>query len=449
MLRPIVRLLLAGGVLLCLSSHVQAQEAERLRIHGSNSFGSRLMPALVESWLHSIGYQQIRRRTVDAATIEVAATRDGAPLVVEIGNQGSAAGMADLIGGDAELAMLTRPPTARERDAAWQLGDLSSPDQAFVVALDGARLLVAADNPVASVSVAQLRDILTGKLQRWSQLGGPDLPIELHRNGERSGLGDFLRQRLELPARAAAPAQTVHAALNQAAQAVVGRPAALAVVGLTTPVPAGTRALAVAEGGGIAVAPDLASIRGEDYPLVQRYSLYGGQMMSALGRSLALYALGPQAQQVVRRVGPVAMDLSTDAALARSGPQDAAYAQATAGAQRLSATLRFNLKSLSTMFEGRSAQDLDRIVAYMQQPAMRGRALAVVGFANPDPANRLYPTIASNDRADVVAAYLAQRGILVKRSRGLGASRALVLGDGDTAKSRNERVELWLLAADR
>ncbi len=76
---------------------------------------------------------------------------------------------------------------------------------------------------------------------------------------------------------------------------------------------------------------------------------------------------------------------------------------------------------------------------------MRGRALAVIGFATPDSANRLYPTIASNDRADVVAAYLVQRGVAVERVRGLGAVRPLLGGEDAAAKARNERVELWLL----
>jgi phosphate transport system substrate-binding protein len=72
-----------------------------------------------------------------------------------------------------------------------------------------------------------------------------------------------------------------------------------------------------------------------------------------------------------------------------------------------------------------------------------------IGFATPDVANRLYPTIASNDRADVVAAYLCQRGIVVKRGRGLGAARPLLGGDDTPAKVRNERVEIWLLDAGR
>jgi phosphate transport system substrate-binding protein len=197
--------------------------------------------------------------------------------------------------------------------------------------------------------------------------------------------------------------------------------------------------------GGIAVTPTPTNLRSEDYPLVQRYSVYGGQMMSALGRGLAMYLISPAAQRVVAGEGLVAMTLPkapTEEAPSAGPPP---YREAVAGAKRLPLSVRFNLRSLSGMFEGGSAQDLERLIAFMQQPQNRGRTLAVVGFANADPANKLYPTIASNDRADIIAGYLAQHGIVVQRARGLGAIRPLV-GEGDAkARERNERVEIWML----
>ena len=51
----------------------------------------------------------------------------------------------------------------------------------------------------------------------------------------------------------------------------------------------------------------------------------------------------------------------------------------------------------------------------------------------------------STNRADIVAAYLVENGISVRRTRGLGAARPLAAGDGEAARQRNERVELWLL----
>ena len=49
-------------VLFVASAHAHAQvDAERVRIHGSQTMAARLVPAVAESWLHDIGYQGIRR----------------------------------------------------------------------------------------------------------------------------------------------------------------------------------------------------------------------------------------------------------------------------------------------------------------------------------------------------------------------------------------------------
>jgi len=441
MLRSLFCLALAIG--LCFTSSLHAQEAERLRVHGSNTIGERLMPALVESWLGAMGYAQVRRLEVSGSLTEIHAVRDDQPLIVEIGRRGSAAGMQDLIRGDSELAMLARTPTAAEQSAGWQLGELTSPDQQFVLALNGAQLAVAAGNPAKMLTAAQLRALLTGEARDWAQLGGRAGEVRVLCGPAEGGLGDFLASRVTQGA-AIKGCTRRFPTLAAAARAAAADTQAVAVVELVTPLPANMRALAVADGG-IAVAPTPVNLRSEDYPLVQRYSVYGGQMMSALGRSLALYLISPPAQRVVASQGLLAMALPKEATEAAPTAGPVPYREAVAGARRLPLSVRFNLRSLSTMFEGGSAQDLDRLVAYMQLPQNKGRTLAVVGFANGDPANRLFPTIASNDRADIIAGYLAQHGIVVQRARGLGALRPLV-GEGDSrARERNERVEIWML----
>ena len=50
-------LVLAGGAAPALAQ----DDAERLRIHGSNSIGRTLVPALVEDRLDSMEYHQVRR----------------------------------------------------------------------------------------------------------------------------------------------------------------------------------------------------------------------------------------------------------------------------------------------------------------------------------------------------------------------------------------------------
>lgn len=421
-------------------SHAQ-EEAERLRIHGSNTVGEVLLPVMVETWLQDIGYSQVRRKSLGAQRLEIHAVRDGMPLIVEIDRRGSASGFQALVDGEAEIAMMTRGPNASERDAGWQLGDLQSPDQEFVIALDGLAVVVHRNNPVQRLSVSQLREVLAGRISDWSQLGGRKAPIRLHVGATPSGNRDFLVERVmgATPLRADA-SQT--ATLAQAARAVAGDADGLAVIGVMTAIPKGVRTLAISDGG-IAVLPTRLNVLSEDYPLVRRYRLYGGQLMSALGRSFAQYSITRRAQQAAERAGFLAVTLRP---VAQAVPPDVArpYGAAVAGAERLPLSLRFTPGSLTTFFDSRSFNDLDRVVAYLKLPQNHQRHATVIGFANQDGSNRLITTVRSNERADAVAEYLVKQGIPVQRSVGVGAIRALTTGADEATRFRNERVEVWV-----
>lgn len=225
---------MALAACLCFSSSLHAQEAERLRVHGSNTLGDRLMPELVASWLKSMGYSQIRRVEVSGAVTEMQAVRDGEPLVVEIGKRGSAAGMQALIRGDAELAMLARTPTAAEQSAGWQLGELTSPDQQFVLALNGAQVVVAQSNPVKTLSVGQLRAVLSGEVRDWAQLGGRGGEVQVMCGPAAGGLNDFLGSRV-MQGAAIKGCTRRFPTLAEASRAAANNAQALAVVELVTP----------------------------------------------------------------------------------------------------------------------------------------------------------------------------------------------------------------------
>ncbi len=431
-----------AATLSCMAFPAAAQdaEAERLRIHGSNTVGAEVMPRIVTAWLRSIGYTRIQQRKVRDDRTEVAAVRDGEPLIVEIDRRGSALGFQALVNGEAELAMMARAPSAAERDAGWQLGDLSSPEQEFSIALDGLAVVVDARNPMRSISVAQLREVAAGRIRNWAQLGGADAPIHVHGGPVRGGSREFLEQRVMAGQPAAAV--TAHLRLWQAAHVVADEPNALAIVELTTRIPPGTRTLAVTDGG-VPVQPTRLNVASEDYPLLRRYRLYGAPMMSALGRSLALYAIGHEGQRAVESIGLQSMMLRPPV---QSGQVQGAssYRDAVAGATRIPLGVRFNMGSLSSLFESRSASDMERLVAFMKLSQNRGRSVVVVGFADHAPGNRLLPTMLSNERADMVADHLVRQGIPVARSVGLGDARPLTTAGGIDARARNERVEVWL-----
>ncbi len=78
-----------------------------------------------------------------------------------------------------------------------QDGISSSLIQFNPVAWDALTVVVHKSNPVESITIDQLRDVFLGKISNWSDLGGPNQPLELLiRNGKISGVGHTVRKLL-------------------------------------------------------------------------------------------------------------------------------------------------------------------------------------------------------------------------------------------------------------
>jgi phosphate transport system substrate-binding protein len=430
-------LALCVALLACQSARAQADDAERLRIHGSNLLGARLVPALVDSWLKEIGYTNIKRRDLGAARTEIGAVRDGEPLIVEIDKRGTASGLQALIAGDAEISMSARPPTAREMDDAWQLGDLRSPTQEWVVGLDGLVLLVSPDNPLPALSVEQLHDVLTGKIRDWKQLGLSAGPITVHTLPAASGTQEAI-SRIVLAGDK--PAGLVrHASQTEVLSAVQADPRSIGILGLRAP-RAGLRALAISTGGRT-FAPDLLSVSSEDYPLTRRAYFHTGQLITALGRGFAQWVVSPAGQAAVERSQFVSLSIRPQPP-GRIDKAPDEYQQIVAQAQRLPMTLRFSTGL--DLFDSRGRQDIDRLAAYLQRPENAKRRVVLMGFANPQPGAPMQSLFMSQERADYVSSELLALNMKVVTVRGFGGRMNLLDASQPAARYRNDRVEVWL-----
>ncbi|MGH8081158.1 MAG: substrate-binding domain-containing protein [Lysobacter sp.] len=429
------------------AASAQVPDAERVRIRGSNTLAHALVPQVAQSWLRDIGYTDIRVHKPRAALTEIHASRDGQPLIVEIAASDSAQGFADLIEGQGQIAMMTRRPNAAELDAGWQLGDLTTPDQEFVVALDGVAVVVHRDNPIARLDVAQLRALFSGQSRDWRELGGGAGRVHLHLDASAGAVRDLMNERVMRGAAFAEAEQ--HANASELVAAVTADPLAIGLIPLGEHYGAGSKPVAISDGGR-AMAPTRAEVLSEDYPLSRRLYLYGGQMMGALSRSFALYAMSRSGQRAVAHSGHLAVTLVPGRERRINlGPGD--YRQLVEGAVRLPLSFRFNFNGpnesgiAASVYDSRAVRDLDRLRAFMRLPPNRGRRVLVVGFADASAGSSMAAMMMSNDRADLVAQELVSRGIKVQQARGMGTALPVAGPRDAMARYRNERVEVWLL----
>lgn len=87
-------------------------------------------------------------------------------IQVEVQCGGSGRGISDVREGKAAIGMASRPLTGKESDL---LG--------FPIARDGVSIILHMDNPVKSLSNAQIVGIYTGRITDWNKVGGRSAPI--------------------------------------------------------------------------------------------------------------------------------------------------------------------------------------------------------------------------------------------------------------------------------
>ncbi len=103
---------------------------------------------------------------------------------VLVSGLGSSAGIEAVSNGTADIATSSRQLTAEESE--HELVET-------VIAHDGIAVIVSPENPVKGLTTEQLRDIYAGKIRNWSEVGGPDLAIQVVNRDEASGTREAFR----------------------------------------------------------------------------------------------------------------------------------------------------------------------------------------------------------------------------------------------------------------
>jgi phosphate transport system substrate-binding protein len=66
----------------------------------------------------------------------------------------------------------------------------------YKVALDGISVYVNPENPVTELTVEQVSDIFTGKINNWKEVGGPDAPIMVYSREIKSDTYEFFKEKV-------------------------------------------------------------------------------------------------------------------------------------------------------------------------------------------------------------------------------------------------------------
>lgn len=95
-------------------------------------------------------------------------------IEISVTGGGSGTGIAALINGTVDIANASRQITPGEIDQAKANG--GDPIE-FVVAKDAIAVIVNKSNPVSQLTLQQISDLYSGKINNWNQVGGEDRPV--------------------------------------------------------------------------------------------------------------------------------------------------------------------------------------------------------------------------------------------------------------------------------
>ncbi|HEX2832767.1 MAG TPA: phosphate ABC transporter substrate-binding protein [Thermoanaerobaculia bacterium] len=220
-------------------------------------------------------------------------------IVIQVTGGGSGVGIAALINGTTDIAAASRPIKTSEVDKLK--ARFATPGFATPIARDGLSVYLNEKNPVKELTLAQLRDIYTGKITNWKQVGGGDAAIILYSRENSSGTYTYFKDNVLMGKDFSPRAQTLQgtaAVVNAVAKDANG-------IGYGGAAYAkGIRFAAVKKDDkSPGVLPSLETVRNGSYPISRFLYLYSRAKPSGAMKQFIDWALGPEGQAIVTKVG--------------------------------------------------------------------------------------------------------------------------------------------------
>lgn len=408
-----------------------------IRIVGEGDPGARILPGLIRA------FADFRRLKIEVGDVTRLTDPTTGQLLVEFSFAAMPVDQALplLDGAQADLVIAAETPDG--------LGSRT-------LALDALVPIVAADNPLAKVSSADLARVLAGEVSNWSDIGGPDMPLVLYALPAESGLQKALGARL---GRVVTPAE-VRPDLTALAAAVARDPWAIAVTGMSSI--GAARAITLTDSCGFPLLPTPLAVKAEDYPLaLPIHLLTPKRRLPLMAREFLEFLSYPQAQTAIAQSGyvdrlPERLPMTADGLRLINAIQGAgnettlddlkSLVDVMDGADRLSLTFRF--EDGSSSLDAASRDNLADLALLLEAGMFKGEALVLAGFSDGSGAAEANLAL-SQQRAEAVSLALRDAAPTVPPDRlpqvvAFGEALPMACDETATGRRLNRRVELWL-----
>jgi len=225
--------------------------------------------------------------------------KEHAGTIIQVTGGGSGTGIAALINGTTEIAQSSRSMKDTEKQQIEEKSGRKVEEHS--VALDGVTIFVHESNPVAGLTVPEIKGIYTGTITNWLQLGGPNQTIVVYGRESSSGTYVFFKEHILDGADFAPMVQTLPGTAA-VADAIGNDPAGIGYGGYAYGV--GIKHLAVSPADGTAgIQPSESTVRDGSYPLARPLFWYTLSNPDKESSAFLAWVLSDAGQKVVKDVG--------------------------------------------------------------------------------------------------------------------------------------------------
>ncbi len=218
---------------------------------------------------------------------------------------GSGTGIAALINGTVDIANASRKMKDVEKETALSNG--SNPIE-FVIARDAIAIIVNLENPVDNLTLQQISDIYSGKINNWQEVGGEDRPIvRLSRETNSGTHVYFLEKVIRLGQKENKTLFSQDTLLLPSSEGIGAEirlnPNAIGYDGLGY-VTEDLKVIGVAiTAGGEYILPSLESVNNETYPIARDLYMYTNGQPAGIIKEYLDWILSSEAQLIVAELG--------------------------------------------------------------------------------------------------------------------------------------------------
>ena len=228
-----------------------------------------------------------------------------ADVRISVTGGGSGTGIAALINNTVDIASASRSIKEEETEAAKANG--VNPVE-HVIARDAIAVIVNPENPVSELTLQQIADIYSGKINNWMEVGGEDRPIVRLSRETNSGTHIyFLETVLRLGNKENKTLFSTDTLLLPSSEGIIlevrQNPNAIGYDGLGY-VPHDLKMIAIAkEEGAPYVLPSIPTVNDKSYPIARDLYMYTNGEPTGVVKEYLDWILSDEAQEIVAELG--------------------------------------------------------------------------------------------------------------------------------------------------